>query len=160
MRNDGKERSHQCYESREARPASGWELSSSNVEGASRTRRWRYASGSTVTVTSNGREGKGHPRDLLSYHINVVRRLQLEAAVVGPEVDRCADASDAALVYLLRVSLVFLVRPYLVRLVVVFVILPSPPLRCQQWQTPGRHTSSSIRRTAGSARGRDRRCLG
>ena len=38
------------------------------------------------------------PRDLLSNHVGFVVRLGLEAAVVGPEVDGNADASDTALV--------------------------------------------------------------
>lgn len=43
------------------------------------------------------------PGNLLSDHIGLVIGLDLEAAVVGPEVDRNADASDSALVDL-RVS--------------------------------------------------------
>jgi len=38
------------------------------------------------------------PRDLLSDHVGFVVRLGFEAAVVGPEVDGIADASDTALV--------------------------------------------------------------
>jgi hypothetical protein len=45
----------------------------------------------------------GMPGDLLSDHIGFVVRLGLEATVVGPEVDRNADASDTTLVDL-RVS--------------------------------------------------------
>ena len=44
------------------------------------------------------------PRDLLSDHVGFVVCLDLEAAVVGPEVNGNADASDAALVDLPRVS--------------------------------------------------------
>lgn len=40
------------------------------------------------------------PRDLLSDQIGFVIRLDFEAAVVGPEIDRNADAGDAALVNL------------------------------------------------------------
>ena len=43
------------------------------------------------------------PSDLLSDHVGFVVRLGFEAAVVGPEVDGIADASDTALVDL-RVS--------------------------------------------------------
>ena len=45
-----------------------------------------------------GNGGEGMPRDLLSDHVGFVVRLGLEAAVVGPEVDGNADASDTALV--------------------------------------------------------------
>lgn len=38
------------------------------------------------------------PRDLLSDHVGFVVCLGFEAAVVGPEVDGIADASDTALV--------------------------------------------------------------
>ena len=34
-----------------------------------------------------GREGKGLPANLLSDHVGIVTCLDLEAAVVGPEVD-------------------------------------------------------------------------
>lgn len=40
------------------------------------------------------------PEDLLSDHVGLVIGLDLEAAVVGPEVDRNANASDSALVNL------------------------------------------------------------
>ena len=49
-----------------------------------------------AVVMGNGREGM--PRDLLSDHVGFVVCLGLEAAVVGPEVDGNADASDTALV--------------------------------------------------------------
>ena len=45
-----------------------------------------------------GNGGEGMPRDLLSDHVGFVVCLGLEAAVVGPEVDGNADASDTALV--------------------------------------------------------------
>jgi len=47
------------------------------------------------------------PVHLLSDHVGFVIRLDLEAAVVGPEINGDADASDAALVNLPRVSAVF-----------------------------------------------------
>jgi len=47
------------------------------------------------------------PGYLLSDHVGFVVRLDFEAAVVGPEVDGDADASDAALVDLPRVSPIF-----------------------------------------------------
>jgi len=51
-----------------------------------------------------GRVRRGNARYLLSNHLGFVVRLDLEAAVVGPEVNGNADASDAALVDLPRVS--------------------------------------------------------
>jgi hypothetical protein len=47
------------------------------------------------------------PGYLLSDHVGFVVRLDFEAAVVGPEVDGNADASDTALVDLPRVSPIF-----------------------------------------------------
>lgn len=44
------------------------------------------------------------PGNLLSDHVGFVVRLDLEAAVVGPEVDGNANASDTALVDLPHVS--------------------------------------------------------
>jgi len=44
------------------------------------------------------RKGKYSPGDLLSGHIGVVICLDLELTILGPEVDRGADASNTALV--------------------------------------------------------------
>ena len=51
---------------------------------------------SRLWLRASGR--KGLPRYSLSDHIDVVVCLDLEAAVIGPEVNRYADACDAALV--------------------------------------------------------------
>lgn len=52
-----------------------------------------------------GRMGKGLPEDLPPDYLLDMMRLQLEAAVVGPEIDRRADTSDTALIYLLCISI-------------------------------------------------------
>ena len=52
----------------------------------------------TCSCCGYGQRGEGMPRDLLSNHVGFVVCLGFEAAVVGPEVDRIADASDTALV--------------------------------------------------------------
>jgi hypothetical protein len=57
-----------------------------------------------AVVMGMGRVRRGNARYLLSNHLGFVVRLDLEAAVVGPEVNGNADASDAALVDLPRVS--------------------------------------------------------
>jgi hypothetical protein len=54
------------------------------------------------------------PVYLLSDHVWLVVRLNLEAAVVGPEVNGNANASDAALIDLSCVSAVFLYSKHLV----------------------------------------------
>lgn len=57
-----------------------------------------------AVVMGMGRLRRGNARNLLSDHLGFVVCLDLEAAVVGPEVNGNADASDAALVDLPRVS--------------------------------------------------------
>jgi len=57
-----------------------------------------------VLLDVMGREGKGCPANLLSDQVHVVVRLGLEVAVAGPQVDRYADAGDAALVHLFLTS--------------------------------------------------------
>jgi hypothetical protein len=54
------------------------------------------------------------PGNLLSDHVGFVVRLDLEAAVVGPEVDGNANASDTALVDLARVSSCFVYSRHVV----------------------------------------------
>ena len=51
-----------------------------------------------AVVMGMGRLRRGNARNLLSDHLGFVVCLDLEAAVVGPEVNGNADASDAALV--------------------------------------------------------------
>ena len=64
-----------------------------------RALRREYAEvGATCSCCGYGQRGEGMPGDLLSDHFGFVVRLGLEAAVVCPEVDRNADASDTALV--------------------------------------------------------------
>ena len=56
-------------------------------------------------LRARGVERKGRSfRDLLSYHINVMRRVDLESTVVEPEIHGDADAGNAALVDLPSVS--------------------------------------------------------
>jgi hypothetical protein len=89
------------------------------------------------------------PGYLLSDHVGFVVRLDFEAAVVGPEIDGDADASDTALVDLPRVSPIFVYTGD--------VGSPSLPPRSRQSQTPSRHISSRSRRTKGILRGSGRR---
>jgi hypothetical protein len=70
-----------------------------------------------------GRVRRGNARYLLSDHVGFVVCLDLEAAVVGPEVNGNADASDAALVDLPRVS----PRSVYSRLVVLTISAASVP---------------------------------
>jgi hypothetical protein len=55
------------------------------------------------------------PGYLLSDHVGFVVGLDLEATVVGPEVNGNADASDAALIDLPSVSAVFVYSGHVVR---------------------------------------------
>ena len=67
-----------------------WQLVGSSV---------RASVGWTRGSIGQGREGKGTAREYsLSDHVRIVARVDLEAAVVGPEVDRRADTGDTALV--------------------------------------------------------------
>lgn len=62
-----------------------------------------------VSIAVMGREGKRDcPEDLLSDDIRIMARFDFEAAVVGPQVNRYADASDTALIDLRCVSAILL----------------------------------------------------
>jgi hypothetical protein len=82
-------------------------------------------------------------QDLLSNDVVVMGRIHLERAVVCPEVNRGRDARNTALIDLFTISLVFTKQLQLRS-------VPSQPSQCRQSRTRDRHTSSSIRKTAGT----------
>ena len=55
----------------------------------------------TLVLVIDNRRERDRPNNLLSDHVVIVTRINLEAAVIGPEVDRSADACDSALIHLL-----------------------------------------------------------
>ena len=71
----------------------------------------------------------GLPVHLLSNHIGIVARFKLEAAVVRPQIDRGADAGDAAFVDLAQTHQSFFFWLYS-NFVRVRSYSPSPPLQC------------------------------
>lgn len=92
--------------------------------------------------------------NLLSDDIVIMAGLDLEAAVVGPEVDGTGDAGDSAFVDLD----VHVQRE--VSCMRTQCISPSLPIQCLQWQIPCRHISSSTRKRGESERGSGRRHRG
>lgn len=77
-------------------------------------------------------------------------RLDLECAVIGPQIDRCCDACDSPLEDLVKCQ-------HARHCTTTRAASPSQQPLYRQWRIPGRHISSSTRRAEGIWREIDRR---